>query len=252
MSEEARRRAEIVRIAQAMDRAGFAPTKSGNVSARWHDGLLITPSGLPYASMTADDLVVTRWRWRRPRRNAPALVRRAAAQRDLPGTAGRRGHRAYPFAARNGARLHPSRHPGLPLHDRLLRRRRRALRRLCEFRNAGSGRQRRRGARRAQGGAARQSRRRRARSDARGSLCRSRARSRISPASTSPSWRRGSSRSCWTKRRWTGWQRVSANTASPADMPATLRWNHSQSPHRNERWRCGARSQKQKRWQRGS
>ena len=58
MSEEARRRAEIVRIAQTMDRAGFAPTKSGNVSARWRDGLLITPSGLPYASMTADDLVV--------------------------------------------------------------------------------------------------------------------------------------------------------------------------------------------------
>jgi L-fuculose-phosphate aldolase len=58
VSEEARRRAEIVRIAQAMDRAGFAPTKSGNVSARWRDGLLITPSGLPYASMTADDLVV--------------------------------------------------------------------------------------------------------------------------------------------------------------------------------------------------
>jgi L-fuculose-phosphate aldolase len=58
MSEEARRRAEIVQIAQAMDRAGFAPTKSGNVSARWRDGLLITPSVLPYAAMTADDLVV--------------------------------------------------------------------------------------------------------------------------------------------------------------------------------------------------
>jgi len=57
MSEEARLRADIVRIAQAMDRAGFAPTKSGNVSARWRDGVLITPSGLPYAAMTADDLV---------------------------------------------------------------------------------------------------------------------------------------------------------------------------------------------------
>ena len=57
MSEETRLRADIVRIAQAMDRAGFAPTKSGNVSARWRDGLLITPSGLAYAAMTADDLV---------------------------------------------------------------------------------------------------------------------------------------------------------------------------------------------------
>lgn len=58
MSEEERLRADIVRIAQTMDRAGFAPTKSGNVSARWRDGLLITPSGLPYAAMTPDDLVV--------------------------------------------------------------------------------------------------------------------------------------------------------------------------------------------------
>jgi L-fuculose-phosphate aldolase len=57
MNEEAHLRTEIVRIAQAMDRAGFAPTKSGNVSARWGDGLLITPSGLPYAAMTPDDLV---------------------------------------------------------------------------------------------------------------------------------------------------------------------------------------------------
>ena len=57
MSEEARLRADIVRIAQAMDRAGFAPSKSGNVSARCWDGLLITPSGLPYAAMTEGDLV---------------------------------------------------------------------------------------------------------------------------------------------------------------------------------------------------
>ncbi|KAA2234407.1 class II aldolase/adducin family protein [Salinarimonas soli] len=54
---EAALRAEIVRIAQAMDRAGFAPSKSGNVSARYEDGLLITPSGLPYAATTPGDLV---------------------------------------------------------------------------------------------------------------------------------------------------------------------------------------------------
>jgi L-fuculose-phosphate aldolase len=57
MSEEARLRTELVRIAQAMDRAGFAPTKSGNVSARCADTILITPSGLAYATMTPDDLV---------------------------------------------------------------------------------------------------------------------------------------------------------------------------------------------------
>jgi L-fuculose-phosphate aldolase len=56
MSEAALREA-IVRVAQAMDRAGFAPSKSGNVSARHGDGLIITPSGLPYAATTPDDLV---------------------------------------------------------------------------------------------------------------------------------------------------------------------------------------------------
>lgn len=50
-------RAAVVRIAQAMDRAGFAPSKSGNVSCRFRDGLLITPSGLPYAVMEPGDLV---------------------------------------------------------------------------------------------------------------------------------------------------------------------------------------------------
>ncbi len=56
MSESALR-AEIVAVAQAIDRAGFCPSKSGNVSARLGDGLLITPSGLPYAQTTPDDLI---------------------------------------------------------------------------------------------------------------------------------------------------------------------------------------------------
>jgi L-fuculose-phosphate aldolase len=50
-------REEIIAVAQAMDRAGFAPSKSGNVSVRLPDGFLITPSGLPYARTTPDDLV---------------------------------------------------------------------------------------------------------------------------------------------------------------------------------------------------
>ncbi len=50
---------DIVTTAQAMDRAGFAPSKSGNVSARtpWNNGFLITPSALPYSRMTVADLV---------------------------------------------------------------------------------------------------------------------------------------------------------------------------------------------------
>ncbi len=54
---EAKLREEIVEVAQAIDRAGFCPSKSGNVSARFRDGLLITPSGLPYAKTKAEDLI---------------------------------------------------------------------------------------------------------------------------------------------------------------------------------------------------
>ena len=57
MSGEAELRAEIVRVAQAMDRAGFCPSKSGNVSARVAGGFIVTPSGLPYAKTAPDDLV---------------------------------------------------------------------------------------------------------------------------------------------------------------------------------------------------
>jgi L-fuculose-phosphate aldolase len=57
MGKEEELRAKIVRVAQALDQAGFCPSKSGNVSARWRDGLLITPSGLPYAAMQPHDIV---------------------------------------------------------------------------------------------------------------------------------------------------------------------------------------------------
>jgi L-fuculose-phosphate aldolase len=54
---EAEARAAIVVTAQAMERAGLAPNRSGNVSCRFDGGLLITPSGLQYAEMTAADIV---------------------------------------------------------------------------------------------------------------------------------------------------------------------------------------------------
>lgn len=50
-------RAEVVRVAQAMDGAGFCPSKSGNVSARVAGGFVVTPFGLPYAKTTPEDLV---------------------------------------------------------------------------------------------------------------------------------------------------------------------------------------------------
>jgi L-fuculose-phosphate aldolase len=56
-ADELELRARIVRVAQALDQAGFCPSKSGNVSCRHRDGLLITPSGLPYAVMQPGDII---------------------------------------------------------------------------------------------------------------------------------------------------------------------------------------------------
>ena len=56
MSEQTLRE-EVVAVAQAIDKAGFCPSKSGNVSARCGDGFLITPSGLPYARTEPEDLI---------------------------------------------------------------------------------------------------------------------------------------------------------------------------------------------------
>jgi L-fuculose-phosphate aldolase len=48
--------AAIVSTAKAMDDAGLAPGKSGNVSCRDSDGFLITPSGIPYRDISAADI----------------------------------------------------------------------------------------------------------------------------------------------------------------------------------------------------
>jgi L-fuculose-phosphate aldolase len=56
-SDEPTLRAAVVATAQAMDRAGYCPSKSGNVSARFGSGFLVTPSGLPYAEMQPADIV---------------------------------------------------------------------------------------------------------------------------------------------------------------------------------------------------
>jgi L-fuculose-phosphate aldolase len=50
-------RAAICAGAQSLHDAGLAPGKSGNVSARLDDGLLITPSGLSYPTMRPEDIV---------------------------------------------------------------------------------------------------------------------------------------------------------------------------------------------------
>ena len=58
MSSDRRTRSEIVRAARALLDRRLVVATQGNVSARAGDAILITPSALPYTTMTADDVVV--------------------------------------------------------------------------------------------------------------------------------------------------------------------------------------------------
>jgi L-fuculose-phosphate aldolase len=56
-SEEESIRQAIVGACLAMNASGINQGTAGNISVRWQDGLLITPSSLPYNEMTSDDIV---------------------------------------------------------------------------------------------------------------------------------------------------------------------------------------------------
>ena len=56
-SKEARLRAAVIGTARAMSESGLSPGRSGNVSARFADGMLITPTGLAYADIRPKDIV---------------------------------------------------------------------------------------------------------------------------------------------------------------------------------------------------
>ena len=49
-------RSELIATARAMAGAGLNKGTSGNVSVRCGDGFYITPTGMPYAALTADDI----------------------------------------------------------------------------------------------------------------------------------------------------------------------------------------------------
>lgn len=53
-------RQSIVEACRSMNSLGINQGTSGNISVRWKDGLLITPSGLPYHQMCPDDIVFMR------------------------------------------------------------------------------------------------------------------------------------------------------------------------------------------------
>jgi len=57
MNERDSLAAAIIADCRRMNTLGINQGKSGNISARWHDGFLITPSGMEYDSLTPDDIV---------------------------------------------------------------------------------------------------------------------------------------------------------------------------------------------------
>jgi L-fuculose-phosphate aldolase len=52
-----RLRDELVSTAKQMSALGLTPGMSGNVSVRFGDNFYVTPSGMPYPSLVADDIV---------------------------------------------------------------------------------------------------------------------------------------------------------------------------------------------------
>lgn len=52
-----RLRDELVATARQMSALGLTPGMSGNASVRFGDGLYVTPSGMPYGELVADDIV---------------------------------------------------------------------------------------------------------------------------------------------------------------------------------------------------
>lgn len=56
-TSEASLRKAVVMAARTMSARGLSPGRSGNVSVRWRDGMLITPTALAYDAVKADDIV---------------------------------------------------------------------------------------------------------------------------------------------------------------------------------------------------
>jgi L-fuculose-phosphate aldolase len=56
--EERALRKSVLETARLMSKRGLSPGRSGNVSARFGAGMLITPTGLAYDVMTGDDIVL--------------------------------------------------------------------------------------------------------------------------------------------------------------------------------------------------
>lgn len=57
MSDDAALRRAVIETARALGPADLGVNRSGNVSARWADGFLVTPTGVPYEALEPGDIV---------------------------------------------------------------------------------------------------------------------------------------------------------------------------------------------------
>jgi ribulose-5-phosphate 4-epimerase/fuculose-1-phosphate aldolase len=68
--EHAAARRAVIATALAMSRSGLSPGRSGNVSCRWGDGMLITPTGMAYDAIRPRDIVYVDAKGKTPARKS--------------------------------------------------------------------------------------------------------------------------------------------------------------------------------------
>lgn len=55
--KETQLKSKVLETAQAMNASGINRGASGNVSARWGEGFIVTPTGMPYEQCASEDMV---------------------------------------------------------------------------------------------------------------------------------------------------------------------------------------------------
>ena len=58
---ELRLRKEIIRTGTRMNEIGINQGTSGNISVRWKEGILLTPTGIPYEELEPEDICFQNW-----------------------------------------------------------------------------------------------------------------------------------------------------------------------------------------------
>ena len=133
-------REAIIDKCRWMNATGLNQGTSGNISARYGNTMLISPSAIPYdfADPRHDRGDAHRRRIWIVERSAQAFHRMAFSSRHHEGAAGCRRHRPHACDLLHRAGDRAQGNSGVPLHDGGVRRHERARRRLCQVRHQGT------------------------------------------------------------------------------------------------------------------